>query len=89
MYIIWKAVRSDFREFCGGIDYLRDLIEVAIKYDIIQKAGAWFDIVDVETGELLEGKIHGQANVYEKLQTNEELLDRVETLVDNIMFKEE
>lgn len=72
-----------------GIDYLRDLIEVAIKYDIVQKAGAWFDIVDIETGELLEGKIHGQANVYEKLQTNEELLDRVETLVDNIMFKEE
>ena len=72
-----------------GIDYLRDLIEVAIKYDIIQKAGAWFDIVDVETGELLEGKIHGQANVYEKLQSDEELLDRVETLVDNIMFKEE
>ena len=72
-----------------GIDYLRDLIEVAIKYDIIQKAGAWFDIVDVETGELLEGKIHGQANVYEKLQSDEELLDRVETLVDNIMFMEE
>ena len=72
-----------------GIDYLRDLIEVAIKYDIIQKSGAWFDIVDIETGELLEGKIHGQANVYEKLQSNEELLDRVETLVDNIMFKEE
>ena len=66
-------------------DYMRDLIEVAIKYDIIKKSGAWFDIVDVETGEILQGKIHGQANVYELLETNEELLNKVQELVDKFM----
>ena len=69
-----------------GIDYLRDLIEVAIKYDIIRKSGAWFDIIDIETGEIIEGKIHGQAAVYELLQTNQSMLDQVKKLVDSVMI---
>ena len=68
-----------------GIDYLRDLIEVAIKYDIVKKSGAWFDIIDIETGEIIEGKIHGQASVYELLNTNDQILEKVEILVDKIM----
>lgn len=68
-----------------GIDYLRDLIEVAIKYDIIKKSGAWFDIVDIETGEILEGKIHGQSAVNEFLDQNEEIKSRVEELVEKVM----
>ena len=68
-----------------GIDYLRDLIEVAIKYDIVKKSGAWFDIVDIETGEILEGKIHGQAAVNEFLDQNEEVRNRVEELVEKVM----
>lgn len=71
-----------------GIDYLRDLIEVAIKYDIVKKSGAWFDIVDVNTGEILEGKIHGQAAVTVFLKENEEILKRVEELVNHKMNKE-
>ena len=65
-----------------GIDYLSDLIDVAIKYDIVRQTGAWFSIVDIETGEILEDKIHGQANVYNTLEDNEELLRRVEDLID-------
>lgn len=68
-----------------GIDYIRDLIEVAIKYDIVQKSGAWFDIVNIETGEIIEGKIHGQASVYEKLRTSNTLLSEIQTLVENSM----
>ena len=68
-----------------GIDYLRDLIEVAIKYDIVKKSGAWFDIVDIETGEILEGKIHGQAAVNEFLDQNDTVRNRVEELVKNAM----
>lgn len=71
-----------------GIDYLRDLIEVAIKYDIIKKSGAWFDIVDIETGEILEGKIHGQAAVTTFLKEHEDILNRVEELVNCEMNKE-
>lgn len=72
----------------SGIDYLRDLIEVAIKYDIIKKSGAWFDIVDIETGEILEGKIHGQASVNEFLSTHDDILNRVEELVNAEMNEE-
>ena len=68
-----------------GIDYLRDLIEVAIKYDIVKKSGAWFDIVDIETGEIIEGKIHGQANGYDLLKTDSDILTTVENLVNKVM----
>lgn len=68
-----------------GIDYLRDLIEVAIKYDIIQKSGAWFDIVDTDTGELIVGKIHGQSAVNDYLVEHQEVLNTVEKLVDKAM----
>ena len=70
-----------------GIDYLKDLIDVAIRFDVIKKAGAWFDIVDTETGEIIVGKIHGQASVYEQLQTDKELLERVQKLVDKAMLE--
>lgn len=70
-----------------GIDYLRDLIDVAIKYDIIKKSGAWFDIVDIDTGEILVGKLHGQAAVYEEIQTEKLLLERIEQLVDQKMYE--
>lgn len=71
-----------------GIDYLKDLIEVAIKYDIIRKSGGWYDIVDVDSGELLnDGKIQGINNLYSMLEdeSNMGLLSRVEEMVDKSM----
>ena len=69
-----------------GIDYLRDLIEVAIRYDIVRKSGAWFDIVDPETGSVLnEDKIQGQANLYTYLDENENILSEVEQRVNKAM----
>ena len=65
-----------------GIDYLNDLIDVAIRYDIVRQSGAWFSIVDLDTGEIIEDKIHGQANVYNLLDENAELLQKVEAQVD-------
>ncbi len=68
-----------------GIDYLRDLIDVAIKYGIIDKSGAWYTIVDVDTGEILENKIQGAASVRDKLDSDSELLEKVEALVNKQM----
>lgn len=67
-----------------GIDYLKDLVEVAIKYDIIQKSGAWFAIIDTETGEQVE-KLQGQAKVYQYLadEQNIEILKMIEGYIDN------
>lgn len=70
-----------------GIDYLKDLVDVAIKYGVIDKHGAWFDIIDIETGEIIEGKIQGQANVYKYLDEHDEVLERVEKLVDKKMVE--
>lgn len=71
-----------------GIDYLNDLIEVAIKYGIVKKSGAWFEIVDTETGEVISDKVQGQANVYSLLENDEELLAKVEQLVDKSMTED-
>ncbi len=69
-----------------GIDYLKDLVDLAIKYGIIEKSGAWFSILNPETGELIE-KIQGQAGVNDYLENpdNEEVLTIIENYIDNEM----
>lgn len=68
-----------------GINYLYDLVEVALKYDIVRQSGAWFAIMDPETGEIIKDKIHGQSAVYEVLEQDEECLAKVETLTEKFM----
>ena len=67
--------------YADGIDYLTDLIEVAMKYGIVDKSGAWFNIVDIDTGEILEDKIHGQDAVKQYLADEPEVLARIEQLI--------
>lgn len=69
-----------------GIDYLGDLIEVAIRYDIVQQRGAWFSLVDTKTGEVIEQSIQGQAGVKKYLEEHEDILVKVEELI-NIEMK--
>lgn len=71
-----------------GIDYLYDLIEVAIKYDIIVKSGAWFEVMNPETGDILCDKIQGQGKLRNELEENRELLSQVASLVSDAMYKE-
>lgn len=71
--------------YITGIDYLRDLVDIAVKEGIIDKHGAWFTIIDIESGEVLKEKIQGQANVVAFLDEDVELLKRVEELVDKSM----
>ena len=73
--------------YAEGIDYLKDLVDVAIKYGIIDKRGAWFSIIDITSGEVLADKIQGQANVYAALDSEDLLLERVESLVNGEMYK--
>lgn len=70
-----------------GIDYLKDLVDVAIRYDIIQKSGAWFEIINPETGELLhDGKIQGLTNVYDFLEDDDNagVLEQIEQIVQEM-----
>lgn len=44
--------------YTNGIDIISDTIELACYYDIIQKAGSWFSIIDIETGEIMQNKVY-------------------------------
>ena len=77
-----RRIGSYTLDFEMGIDYIKDLVDVALKYDIITKHGAWFEIVDVFTGEILADKIQGQGNLFARLEEDVELLKNVEKLVD-------
>lgn len=66
----------------SGIDYVKDLMDMAIYYGIIDKHGGWFTIVDTETGDVIQEKIQGQANVCELLEQDDDIFKRVEELVN-------
>lgn len=69
-------------KYLEGIDYLSDLIEVCMKYGIVDQSGAWFSIVDIDTGEIIVDKLHGQDNVRQYLEDNSEVMARIEELID-------
>lgn len=74
-----------------GVDEVSDLIEVAMKYDIIHKSGGWFNFVDIVTGEVVcdetgkEIKIQGQANLAEYIRTDEIMLEELREQVNSAM----
>lgn len=70
--------------YAVGIDYLYDLIEVAIKYSVVEKAGAWFAVVDTDTGEVLT-KVQGQSALYDYLDdgTNIDILKYIEDKIES------
>lgn len=73
-----------------GIDEVADLIDVGMKYGIVNKAGAWFSLCDIDTGELMtddEGntlKFQGQAKLTEYLRSDEIMLDLIREKVKEI-----
>lgn len=66
----------------NGIDYFKDLIETAIFFEIIEKKGAWYTVVDTNSGEILKDKIQGETTMKKLLQEDDQLLALVETLVE-------
>lgn len=68
-----------------GIDYLADLIDLAVYYDVINQRGAWYDIVDVESGEVIRDKIQGQSKLYDLLDTDMELVASIEEMINKKM----
>lgn len=74
-----------------GIDKIADTIEVALKYGLIYQAGAWFNFVDIETGEIIadeEGeiiKIQGKPNLIEYLQNDPHLYNEISEKVSELI----
>lgn len=70
-----------------GIDYLKDMVEVAMKYGCISKTGAWYTIADPNTGELID-KLQGVAGVYAYLENpeHEQVLSLIEDYIDTKIY---
>lgn len=68
-----------------GVDYIKDLVEMCIEVGYIEKAGAWFEILNPETGEVACEKIQGQNNVAEYVAENEEIMQMLESGLENII----
>lgn len=66
----------------SGIDYLNDLIEVALKFGIIKQSGAWFTVIDSD-GKEISDTVQGQPKMYRLLVDNKDLRQTVEKLVED------
>ena len=77
-----RRIGSYMLNYTYGVDYVKDLVNLAIKFNIVLKSGAWFDIINTDTGEVIESKIHGIASVYKYLEDNQDCLDIVDRLVN-------
>ena len=76
-------------KYLDGIDFLADFVDVCMKYGIVEQSGAWFKIVDIDTGEIIEDKIHGQDNVKSYILENEEIGKHLYSLVQDRIYSDE
>ena len=71
--------------YFNGIDYVSDAVDVAIKVGIVNQAGAWFTLVEPETGEVKE-KFQGKPKLVEYLKDNTDaymqLSNDIQTLLE-------
>jgi len=64
--------------YANGVDIISDTIDLACFYDIIQKGGSWFSIIDMETGEIMgteteEYKFQGKPALLEFLRNTPDI----------------
>lgn len=83
--------------YTNGVVGIKDMVDLAIKNDIIHQSGAWYTFVDPETGELVcktddKGvdvpvKAQGTSGVYNYLQKPENtwLFDKITAKLDAII----
>lgn len=83
-----------------GVDIINDTVELACWYEIIQKGGSWYSIIDTETGEIMqqnvlndEGEIdyttdlkfQGKASLLEFLKDNKDIFNQIyEKVMDKL-----
>ena len=87
-----KVVRPDRKvgfytlKYLEGIDYISDAVDVAIKLGLVNQAGAWFTLIEPETGEVKE-KFQGKPKLVEYLRDNidayTQLSNDIQTLLED------
>ena len=84
-----KAFRPD-RKLCTyqlsyykGIEVAADLLDTAVQFQVINKGGAWYTFLDVDTGEILKDaddndlKFNGRSAAVKALEDDTELYDMI------------
>lgn len=64
-----KKASVTFR-YLSGIDDFQDNIEFAVLHGFIKGSGAWYELIDYTTGEILPKKVNGMKNVFEHYRNN-------------------
>lgn len=88
-----KVVRPDRKvgfytlKYLEGIDYISDAVDVAIKLGLVNQAGAWFTLIEPETGEVKE-KFQGKPKLVEYLKTNPEAYKQLSSDIDSLLEQE-
>ena len=62
---------------------IEDMVDLAMKYGIVQQAGAWYSIINTETGELVE-KFQGMQRLVDFLKENEDKLNYISKSIENL-----
>ena len=86
--------KSKFEVVYGiGIDSFKEILEMAVEFDIIKKAGSWFSYNDDKIGQGLNTVIEllsENADLYEEIKTKvKDKLHNIETDVLNIEVQDE
>lgn len=61
-----------------GISRVGEILDIALDQDIVSKSGSWFSFGDIRIGQ-------GKENVKARLETEPELLQKIEEAVNNIL----
>ena len=73
--------------YMDGIDFISDTLDLAIKYDVVHQAGAFYSIVDISTGEILTNgeetlKFQGKAKILDYLRAHSDIYEWVVAQVE-------
>lgn len=61
-----------------GIDSIGEIIDVAVEQKLMQKSGAWFKLLDAETGEIIQSE-QGKPNMRQYLKDNPDVYNTLRT----------
>lgn len=75
--------------YVNGPDLISDYIEVGLQVGVINQRGAFFDIINPSTGEILnDQKIQGKSSLKEILAQNKQWLDLIDSVVNEKDIKD-
>ena len=70
-------------KYVSGPDLMNDYIEVGLQVGVINQRGAYFDIIDTSTGEILNtDKIQGKNNLRKVLEENSQYLRMIDNAIN-------